>query len=210
MRRAIKWALNAASLACVLPAYLLYRFGELLGDPDRPFSGWSEAFALIPGLTGVFLRRAFYRLTLPDCAGDTHLGFGTVVSHPSAVFGRRLYVGRYCSLGGVVLGDDVLIASHVSIVNGGRQHGFDRLDVPIRNQHGVFKPVSIGCDTWIGEHATVLADVGSHCVIGAGSVVTEPIPDFAVAAGVPARVIRYRDGQGTASQAAPTARPPVV
>ncbi|MBN1912030.1 MAG: hypothetical protein JW818_20070, partial [Pirellulales bacterium] len=37
-----------------------------------------------------------------------------------------------------------------------------------------------------------LADVGRHCVIGAGAVVTEPIPDYAVAVGVPARVIRYR------------------
>lgn len=56
---------------------------------------------------------------------------------------------------------------------------------------------SIGSETWIGEHATVHAGVGSHCVIGTGSVVTKPIPDFAVAAGVPSRVIRYRDEQST-------------
>ena len=37
-----------------------------------------------------------------------------------------------------------------------------------------------------------MADVGKHCVIGAGSVVTKPIPDYAIAVGVPARVIDYR------------------
>ena len=46
--------------------------------------------------------------------------------------------------------------------------------------------------TWMGSAAVVLADVGQHCVVGAGAVVTSPIPDYAVAAGVPARVIRSR------------------
>jgi hypothetical protein len=44
-----------------------------------------------------------------------------------------------------------------------------------------------------GDRAVVMADVGRHCVIGAGSVVTRPIPDYAVAVGVPARVVRYRN-----------------
>ena len=50
----------------------------------------------------------------------------------------------------------------------------------------------IGEGTWVGSAAVVLADVGRHCVIGAGAVVTVPIPDYAIAAGVPARVIRSR------------------
>ena len=39
----------------------------------------------------------------------------------------------------------------------------------------------------------IMADVGDHCVIGAGSVVTKPVPDYAIAVGSPAKVIRYRD-----------------
>jgi acetyltransferase-like isoleucine patch superfamily enzyme len=50
----------------------------------------------------------------------------------------------------------------------------------------------VGEGTWIASGAIVLADVGKHTVIGAGSVVTEPIPDYVIAAGVPARVIRSR------------------
>ena len=59
---------------------------------------------------------------------------------------------------------------------------------------GVWPRITIGRDTWIGDRAVVLADVGSHCVIGAGSVVTRPIPDYAIAVGVPAQVVRYRNG----------------
>ena len=55
--------------------------------------------------------------------------------------------------------------------------------------------MTIGRDTWVGDRATVLADVGRHCVIGAGAVVTEPIPDYAIAVGVPAKVTRYRNQQ---------------
>jgi acetyltransferase-like isoleucine patch superfamily enzyme len=128
------------------------------------------------------------------CAADAWLGFGTVFSHPTAEVGRKVYVGVYCCLGAITLEDDVLIGSHVSIANGGAQHGIDRIDVPIREQQGVWPRVTVGRDSWIGDRAVVLADVGQGCVVGAGSVVTRPLPDYAVAVGVPARVIRYRNG----------------
>ena len=52
--------------------------------------------------------------------------------------------------------------------------------------------VRIGEGTWVGSAAIVLADVGKHCVIGAGAVVTHALPDFVVAAGVPARIVKSR------------------
>jgi acetyltransferase-like isoleucine patch superfamily enzyme len=62
--------------------------------------------------------------------------------------------------------------------------------------------VTVGQDTWIGDRALVLADVGQHCVIGAGAVVTKPIPDYAIAVGVPAKVVRFRNhGAPTAEEA---------
>ena len=77
-------------------------------------------------------------------------------------------------------------------MNGCNQHGIDRLDVPVREQIGDYPKVKIGKDSWIGERATVAASVGNHCVIGAGSLVLEPLPDYSVAVGVPAKVIRDR------------------
>jgi len=180
------------ALLLVLPAWLLYGLQARLLGRERAFCGWSQALALLPGLTGVYLRRAFYRLTLTRCDRDACISFGTIFSHPTAEIGRAVYVGPYCSLGDVTLEDDVLLASFVSVANGTAQHGIERLDVPIRQQPGVWPRVTIGCDTWSGERAVVLANVGRHCVIGAGAVVTEPIPDYAIAVGVPAKVVRTR------------------
>ena len=56
-------------------------------------------------------------------------------------------------LGALPLGAHALVGSHVSVSNGAGQHGIERLDVPIREQPGVFQPVTIGRDTWIGERA---------------------------------------------------------
>jgi acetyltransferase-like isoleucine patch superfamily enzyme len=194
MKRVAKTFADFVALVLVLPAFLVYRLASLLLGSAKAFPGWSQAFSLFPGLIGVYLRRAFYRLVLPQCGTDTCLSFGLVFSHPTARVGKSVYVGLYCCLGDVTLEDDVLLGSHVSVMNGGSQHGIERLDVPIREQPGTWPRVIIGRDSWIGDRAVVLTNVGKHCVVGAGSVVTKPLPDYAIALGVPARVIRYRDG----------------
>ncbi|MBI3463904.1 MAG: acyltransferase [Planctomycetes bacterium] len=199
MRKGLKSVANGIALVCVLPAFALYRLGRLLLGEPKGFAGWSQAMSLVPGLTGVYLRRAFYRLVLPRCGKDCCLSFGTVFSHPTAEVGRNVYVGLYGCLGDVTLEDDVLLGSHVSIANGGAQHGIERLDIPVREQPGVWPRITIGRDSWIGDRAVVLADVGRHCVIAAGSVVTKPIPDYAIAMGVPAKVVRYRNQTGVAA-----------
>jgi virginiamycin A acetyltransferase len=195
MKTVLKAMANGMALLLVLPCFAAYRVACLLLGPGQAFPGWSQAFSLLPGLTGVYLRRAFYRLVLPRCGKDSCLSFGVVFSHPTAEVGDRVYVGLFCCLGDVTLQDDVLLGSHVSIMNGSGQHGIERLDVPIREQPGVWPRVAIGCDTWIGDRALVMADVGAHCVIGAGSVVTKPIADYAIAVGAPAKVIRHRNRQ---------------
>ena len=62
--------------------------------------------------------------------------------------------------------------------------------------------VAIGNDVWIGDRVVILPGVhiGNGCIIGAGAVVTKDIPDNAIAAGVPARVIRFRDSDAKISQ----------
>jgi virginiamycin A acetyltransferase len=194
MKRVLKAVANGVALAVVLPSFVAFRLASLLLGRDKAFPGWSQTFSLFPGLLGVYLRRAFYHLVLPRCAADACLSFGTVFSHPTAEVGKSVYVGLGCCLGDVTLEDDVLLGSHVSVMNGGSQHGIERLDVPIREQPGSWPRVTIGRDSWIGDRAVVLANVGKHCVVGAGSVVTKPLPDYAIAVGVPAKVVRYRHG----------------
>ena len=85
----------ASGLASILvsPALLLYFLGCRTIGPERAFPGWSQAFALIPGWTGVYLRRAFYRRVLRRCEPGCCLSFGSVFSHPTAEIGKDVYVG---------------------------------------------------------------------------------------------------------------------
>ena len=191
--RLFKAVANVGAAVAVLPAVVSYRLGAFFLGSNRAFPGWSQTFSLLPGLTGNYLRRALYWWVLPACGDGACICFGTIFSHPTARIRRNVYVGPFCSLGDVTLEEDVLLGSHVSIMNGSDQHGIDRLDIPIREQPGSWPRVTIGQDTWIGDRAIIMADVGKHCVIGAGSVVTKPIPDYAIAIGAPARVVRFRN-----------------
>ncbi len=193
MKHTAKNLARIFALGVVLPVWCCYRVTALALGTTRAFPGWSQLFALLPGNSGVYLRRAFYGLVFPHVGEDACIAFGTIFSHPSTTLGKTAYVGAYCVIGDADIGDDVLIASQVSIVNGSRQHGIERLDIPVREQPGEWPRITIGEDTWIGDRAVIMADVGKHCVIGAGAVVTKPIPDYAIAVGNPARVIRYRN-----------------
>ena len=59
---------------------------------------------------------------------------------------------------------------------------------------GLVEAVKWGNGCWVGANATVMADVGHDAIVGAGSVVTRPVPPFAIVAGNPARVLRMRGG----------------
>jgi acetyltransferase-like isoleucine patch superfamily enzyme len=189
----MKAVCDLLAILVVVPAVVALHLGGLLLTKTRVFPGYSQAFSLIPGLFGVYLRRAFYRFVLPQCDEGACISFGSVFSHPTARVGRKVYIGIGCMIGDATLGDDVLIGSHVSILNGNRQHGIDRLDIPVREQPGQYPRITIGEDTWIGDRAIVMADVGRHCVVGAGSVVTKPVPDYAIVVGNPARVQGFRN-----------------
>jgi virginiamycin A acetyltransferase len=192
MKRVVKQTLSAMAATIAFPAICLFQLQTAICGAGRVFGSWSQLFSLIPGLTGVYLRHAFFRRTMKGCGPDACISFGTLFSHPGVSLGRSVYIGNYCSIGDVTIEDDVLIASHVSIMNGCRQHGTERLDIPMREQTGDYEPVTIGCDSWIGERATVAASIGRHCIIGAGALVLSPVPDYCIAVGVPARVIRDR------------------
>ena len=66
------------------------------------------------------------------------------------------------------------------------------INTPIKEQDiSIVSPVVIGEGSWLGENVCVCgASIGKHCVIGANSVVTNDIPDYCVAVGAPARVIK--------------------
>lgn len=191
-KQRFKRCINACLSIAVFPAVLLFCCMSSIGGATAALSGWAQAVSLLPGLSGQYLRRAFYRWVLTHCGEDSVVSFGTVFSHPGVEIGKSAYIGCYCCIGDVTMEDDVLIGSHVSIMNGNKQHGIERLDIPVREQPGEWPRVTIGRDSWVGDRAVVMANVGEHCVVGAGSVVTKPVPDYAIVVGVPARIVGWR------------------
>ncbi len=190
----MKKLIHTLALAAVSPGWLFYRLMILLvpGRKQAWFQFYSQAYSLLPGMPGVALRRAHYQLVLPRCPRTVTIGFGTILALPEAEIGDGVYIGAYCTLGKVTLGDDVLLGSNVDIMSGTHQHYIDRLDVPIRKQGGSFDRVRIGRDVWIGNSAVVAADVNDQAVIAAAAVVVKPVAARAIVGGNPARVLGER------------------
>lgn len=114
----------------------------------------------------------------------------------------ELRIGDNCSIGNfnhiyatnkIIIKDGVLTADKVYISD--NIHGYTNPDIFIKFQPIVQKnEVVIGEGSWLGENVCVIgASIGKHCVIGANSVVTRNIPDFCVAVGSPAVVIKRYD-----------------
>ena len=152
----------------------------------------SQLLSLWPGMTGQYLRRAFLQRVLARCHSSVLVEFGSFFSQTGAMLDENVYIGPRCGLGLVHLQKDVLLAANVQIPSGGQTHYFDDPNKPIREQGGERRLVTIGEGAWIGTGAIVLADVGKGTIVAAGAVVTKPLPDNVIAAGVPAKVIRSR------------------
>jgi acetyltransferase-like isoleucine patch superfamily enzyme len=146
-----------------------------------------------------------------------HIGVGTMIgpqvtlsagmvpgqqclSDPVVRIGDRCLIGKGSGIVGhfsIDIGHDVWTGHHVYITD--QNHDYTDVDRPISHQTMPERPVSIGDGAWIGHGTVVLpgARIGRHVTIGANSVVTGEVPDFSVAAGNPARVIkRYDEHRG--------------
>lgn len=185
LRQAVKALVQGITLLIAVPFAALAGFGRF----SAPFLGFAQLMALVPGLPGDYLRVSYYVLTLNKCAFATRVSFGSFFAQSSATVGKGVYIGAYCVLGACNIGERSQISSHVQILSGRNQHtrGADGRIMGADEEE--FKPVSIGADCWIGASAIVMADIGPETTIGAGAVVTRPVPTRVVAAGNPARLL---------------------
>lgn len=122
------------------------------------------------------------------------------LSDPVVHIGSRCLIGKGSGIVGhfsIHIGNDVWTGHHVYITD--QNHGYDDVTLPISLQTQPERPVVIGDGSWLGHGTVVLpgSHIGKHVTIGANSVVSGEIPDYSVAVGSPAKVIRrYVEGQG--------------
>ena len=193
MRELLKRVAHGLAWIAVTPSVWSFSLRATVLGRDRALEGSTQAWALVPGVLGQYLRRGFLSRTLRSCARTATIEFGTLFSSASASIGERAYIGPRCHIGWAIIEDDALLAAGVHVPSGSRTHGIDDLSIPIRDQPTAKTAVRIGRGSWIGSAAIVMADVGRDTVIAAGAVVTKPIPDGTIAGGVPARVLRARE-----------------
>jgi acetyltransferase-like isoleucine patch superfamily enzyme len=135
--------------------------------------------------TGITLRNGVFigRNTMLSCKnGDITLDEGANIG---------INVG-ITSSAKVRIGARALIAAYTYFVGGDHLH--DRVDIPILDQGRTAQGIDIGDGVWLGSHVVVTDGVriGRDAIVGAGAIVRDDVPEFHVAAGVPARVIKDR------------------
>jgi acetyltransferase-like isoleucine patch superfamily enzyme len=116
------------------------------------------------------------------------IGNGTSIGHFNHIYATS----------GIVIGENVLTADKVYIAD--NLHSYEDVSLPVSKQPiKQIKEVYIGDGAWLGENVCIIgSNVGKGCVIGANSVVTKDIPDYCVAVGSPARIIkRYHSASAT-------------
>ncbi len=116
--------------------------------------------------------------TINNGVGDVIIGDRTIIGIGNVIIGP------------VSIGNDVMFAQN--IVVSGLNHGYEDVSLPPSVQKETTAQITIGDNVWIGANAVVTAgvNIGKHVVIGGGSVVTKNIPDYSVAVGNPAKVIK--------------------
>jgi acetyltransferase-like isoleucine patch superfamily enzyme len=197
-----------------LAGYLRSRASESLADLYGRFvAGESEFDAM--------MRRIIWRAMSRAFGDGVRIGRGVVCRHPETfAIGSGVFIGDYAVVQGrfdgtCTIGDyawigpqafldarDLVIEERVGWGPGakvlGSTHTGSPNDRPIIETELEIKPVRIGAGADIGVNAVILpgVTVGKGAMVGAGAVVTQDVPPFAVVAGVPARVLRYRTDEG--------------
>jgi maltose O-acetyltransferase len=172
-------------LVKIISLVLYYSFARHLPASTNKYTLWAR-----------FVRRLVCRPLFKYAGRNINIEKGAAFGNGSQIeIGDNSGIGINCQLfGPVKIGCDVMMASDVIILTA--NHKFDRLDIPMCQQgSNSHSPVIIEDDVWIGTRVIVLPGVkiAKGAIVGAGAIVTKDVPEYAVAAGNPARVIKYRN-----------------
>jgi acetyltransferase-like isoleucine patch superfamily enzyme len=188
----MKYLVRWVALVLIFPLYIVLVIGEIFVKSDQIFQGCSQFISLFPGVPGNFIRQQFYRMTLAECSNDCCIEFGTIFNQRDIELGKRVYIGANCSIGLCRIEDDVMLGSNVDIISGKKQHNFERIDIPMREQGGELEKIVIGEDSWLGNSSVIMANVGKKSIVAAGSVVAKDVVPYSIVGGNPAKFLKSR------------------
>lgn len=145
----------------------------------------------IPFIYGQRIRYFYYKATLKSLGSNVIFNYGTFCQYRNIIVGNRILFGYFNTIGEVHMGDDIVIGGYVNFISGTNQHSFENPNEKISDQHaGGRRMISIGSDVWIGSNAIIASDIGTRCVIGAGSLLVKPAESFGVYGGNPAKLLK--------------------
>ncbi len=171
-------------------------FGSALGKiTNRLYNYFLDFELLILRIVGIipvhFVRVIFYRLAGLKIGKGSHIHMGVDFFDPSGVeIGEDTIIGRNAFFDGR---DKLKIGSHVDIASDVMVYNSEH-DLKAEDFSAVVAPVEIGDYCFIGPRVIILpgVKVGKGAVLAAGAVVTKDVEDFAIAGGVPAKIIGER------------------
>tara|TARA_Y100001960_G_C14772235_1_gene880806 strand:+ start:2577 stop:3110 length:534 start_codon:yes stop_codon:yes gene_type:complete len=143
-----------------------------------------------------FIRNWIFRICCKEYGKKNYLDYKIYIRFPWKVrIGNgvsinrdtKIFASHFASETEIVFGDNVTVAPGVSIFSATHDHA--GLDLP-----DIAASVHVSDDVWIGGEAIILPGVtlGKGCIVGAGSVVNDSVPDYSIVAGNPARIVGYR------------------
>ena len=207
-RGALRGAINGASFRTIEAVTKWIALHGSIG-PDtargRQFAAFGRGSIICHPQTTIF-NEAYIEIGSDTMIGpNVALSAGMIpgqecLTSPVVRIGDRCLIGRGSGIVGhlaIEIGNDVWTGHHVYITD--QNHDYRDTSRPISQQSQPERPVSIGDGSWIGHGTVVLpgARIGRHVAVGANSVVTGDLPDYCVAVGSPARVIkRYEPDKG--------------
>nr|WP_305046418.1 hypothetical protein [Geoalkalibacter sp.] len=131
------------------------------------------------------------------CELEPHIDVGF---SPNLTIGDRCQINQNITIKTAIIGNDVMIAPGTVFLD--RFHNFNRIDIPMAQQGATERQMTVvEDDVWIGQNVIFMPGlkVSRGSVVGSGAVVTKDVIPYAVVAGVPAKIVRYRDGKSDES-----------
>jgi virginiamycin A acetyltransferase len=191
MKFIIKNIYNLIVLLLALPFAFFFILLGKLAIIMGAYSDVSLIASKIPFLLGQKIRYFYYKSTLKHLGENVIFMYGSFCQYPTAIIGDRVLFGYYNTIGEVNMGNDIITGGFVNFLSGTKQHSFQDDNQPIGNQRAIGRlTINIGSDVWIGSNSIIAANVGTRCVVGAGSVLVKLAENRGIYAGNPAKLVK--------------------